>query len=407
MRLLLAAAGLASVVVVAGGLDAAAGTPATPVVSGPRDTTLERPLYRFRARGAAGFRCAFDARKLHACARRYSEPLLPGRHILRVRSVGRSGELSAVVLVRVRTRLRVPQLKRSYTVSVGPGAGVPAPDGVSVWVPVTSTGELVRLDQRDGAVISRATIGAPTASTSALDAVHADNRRTVDRDIWYVSDSGGKVVRLDHGTGEVTATVPVSARPAGLTSASGPFSSAVWAFHRARSTITRIDAVSAAATSVDVPGARSSGITWGDDSVWVLSSRPARILELDDETLRLERAIDLSRSRGDAWWLAGGSGSLWATLPSADVVARVDTGTGAVRYINVPYGTPSGIAVGAGFAWVATEHAVLQLDETSGALRAAAIVPSAHGVMSISFGNAAVWLTNYDRGTLTRLEYVR
>jgi hypothetical protein len=47
----------------------------------------------------------------------------------------------------------------------------------------------------------------------------------------------------------------------------------------------------------------------------------------------------------------------------------------------------------------------LLLDETTGALEAGTLVPSASrtGFVSIVFGNAAAWFTNYDRGTLTRV----
>ena len=61
-------------------LAVAAPRPAAPAVVGPRDTTLERPVYTFRARGAIGFRCAFDTTLLHRCARRYSQALEPGAH---------------------------------------------------------------------------------------------------------------------------------------------------------------------------------------------------------------------------------------------------------------------------------------------------------------------------------------
>jgi hypothetical protein len=48
---------------------------------------------------------------------------------------------------------------------------------------------------------------------------------------------------------------------------------------------------------------------------------------------------------------------------------------------------------------------VLQLDEATGALQGAANVPTANrtGFVSIAYGYAAAWLTNYDRGTLARV----
>jgi hypothetical protein len=411
MRRLLALAALASGLIFGLATPGAGAVPGPPVVSGPRDTTLEWPVYALRAPGASGFRCAFDSSVLVRCPRSYSTALLPGTHTLRVRSVGRHGELSRVVVVRVAVHLPVPELTVDWTTFVGPGAGVPAPDGASVWVPVTSSGTLVRLSQPDGTLLSSAAVGVPTNSTSALDSAYADIRSSVQRDIWYASDDGAKIVRLDHGTSAVTGAVDVVARPAGMTSQPPP-SAAVWSFHLLQDPVTRIDPTNGTATTFQVPGApQATGIAWGEGSLWLLTTQPARVLELDDATLSVKRTIDLhplfarGRSSADTRWLTLADGALWATLPSYGAVARVDTSSGDVRYFRVPYGTPSGIAVGAGFAWVATDHTVLQLDEKTGALRAAAIIPSASrtGVMPIAFGYAAAWVTNYDRGTISRL----
>jgi streptogramin lyase len=384
-----------------------AARPAAPAVSGPRDTTLERPVYTFRARGAIGFRCSFDSTVLHRCARRYSERLDPGEHLLRVRSVGRRGALSRVVAVRVRVRLPVPELIVDYSVQVGAGAGVPAPDISGVWTPVTSNGTLVRVRMQDGAIVSRTAVGTPSGSTGALDSAVGDGRPSTERDIWSASDEGARIARVDPGDGRVLASFDVAPRPGGLAYTNR----AVWAFHFLQGTVTRIELPSMTLSRLDVPGAHATGIAWGEASLWLLTTRPAQVLQVDPETGALRRTIDLRppfplrRSLIDTWSLTFAGDAVWATLPNHGAVARVDSITGDVRYIRIPYGNPFGIAVGAGGLWVATDRAVLLLNRSTGSLQAAVLVPSASrtGFVSIATGYGATWLTNYDRGTLMRL----
>lgn len=373
-------------------------------MTGPRDTNLERPVYTFRARGATGFRCAFDSPVLHRCAKRYSERLDSGRHTLRVRSVGRGGALSRVVAVRVLVRLPVPELILDYVVRVGAGAGVPAPDISGVWTPVTSDGTLVQVRMTDGAVLSRTAVGAP-GSTGDLDSAVGDGRPSTERDIWSASDAGARISRVDRRTPAVV-RFDVASRPGGLTYTNR----AVWAFHFLQGIVTRLDLATMTASRLEVPSAQATGIAWGEGSLWLLSTSPAQVMQLDPETAAVRRVIDVRppfprrRSLIDTWSLAFAGDAVWATLPNHGGLARVDSITGEVRYIRIPYGNPFGVSVGAGSVWVATDRAVLQLDHT-GALQAAALMPSANrtGFVSIAYGYGAAWLTNYDLGTLTRV----
>jgi streptogramin lyase len=100
-----------------------------------------------------------------------------------------------------------------------------------------------------------------------------------------------------------------------------------------------------------------------------------------------------------------GSGAIWATLPNCDAVARIDVATGTGRYFALSYGMTFSVAVGGGAAWVATSHAVIELDGTTGAVIGASEVPAADrsGSVSIAYGADAAWMTNFDRGTLVRV----
>jgi streptogramin lyase len=387
-------------------LAVAAPKPAAPTVTGPRDTTLLRPVYVFRARGAIAFRCAFDSTTLHPCGRRYSEPLDPGAHTLRVRSVGRRHTVSRVVAIRIRVRFPVPELRLRAPVSVGAGAGVPAPNTNGVWVPVTSDGTLALV--RDGAVTSRVTVGAPASTSGLLDSALADDRRSIERAIWSASDGGAGIARVDPATGTVTARVDVAPRPGGLTGNER----SLWAFHFLQGVVTRIDLATAAATRFEVREAQATGILWREGSLWLLTTQPSRVLELDPATGAVRRSIDLQppstrrHSVVDTWWLASAGGAVWATLPNYDTVVRIDPATGEARYVRIAYGVPFGIAAFAGGSvLVATDHALLRLDGTTGAMQAAASIPRASrtGFVSLAFGFGSAWLTNYDRGTLTEV----
>jgi streptogramin lyase len=374
-----------------------------PSVSGPRTTTLEQPQFRFRAARAVSFRCAFDSKRLHGCRARFSQRLLPGKHTLRVRAVGRHGSISRIVVVKVVVGLAYPRLTASGPIQVGAGAGVPAADAGSVWVPRTETGDLERVDPTAGSVTSRIHVGAP----SPADGGSLDSALAAGGSIWESSDQGGTIARVDPASGTQTATIQAGVRPGGLAAGGG----AVWAFGFQGADVTRIDAAAGTAQSLHVPGASAAGIAYGDGALWVLSLSPARILQVDpasgavQATFPLKPPFPAAYSVVEAWWLAFGDGAVWATLPNYGAVARLDTGTHALRYVRTPYGRPFGVAVGGGSAWVATDHGVLRLDGSTGRPTGVAMLPAASrsGFTSIAFGDGAAWFTNYDRGTLTRV----
>jgi streptogramin lyase len=396
---------LGGVLVVAALVPAAAAgarqPPGAPTVTGPRTAESRQPVYRFAAARATGFRCAFDTRTLHACAARFSQRLAPGRHVLRVRSVGSGGTRSRVVSVSILVLEPVPALRVGVPVAVRFGAGVPAAAGGSVWVPTTDDGRLARVT--GAAVVSRTPVGpASPGGNGFLDSAVAAGGA-----VWVASDAGGTISRVDAATGKVTARLTVGDRPGGLTEGGD----AVWAFHFLQARVTRIDPAAATATSLTVPNAAATGIAYGDGRLWLLTVRPARLLELDPGTGAVKRSLDLvplfpeRRALIQTWWLAAGEGAVWATLPNHEAVVRVDAATGRRTFFRLRHGLPFGVALGDGSAWVTTERAVLRLDGPTGRLLGATALPRANrtGFTSIAYGDGAAWRTDYDRGTLVRV----
>jgi hypothetical protein len=375
----------------------------TPKVTGPRSTSNERPVYRFRAAHAVSFRCAFDSKSLHVCSARYSERLAPGSHVLRVRAVPRRGAPSRVVAVKVVITIPYAALTAGKPVQVGAGAGVPAVEGGNVWVPLTASGELAHVDPAGGTVTRKTRVGQAAGGGSGF----LDSAVSAGGSIWDASDAGGTVARVDAVSGAATATITAGVRPGGLTVGDR----AVWAFGFLGADVTRIDSATAAARTLHVEGAVSTGIAYCNGSLWLLSNAPTRILKVDPvsgavrASFALRAPFGVAYSLIESWWLACGDGAVWATLPNNGAVARLDVVTGVLLYARTPYGRPFGVAVGGGSAWVATDHGVLRLDGATGKPTGVALLPTANlsGFASIAYGDGAAWFTNYDRGTLTKV----
>jgi streptogramin lyase len=390
---------------------------AAPTVVGPRTTTSDHPVYRFRAAGASGFRCAFDSTALHRCASRYSEGLDPGRHVLRVRAVARGGKLSRVVAVEVlvRTPPTPPTLVAAPPVAVGAEPGVPAIANSAVWIPDTADGTLVRIDPATRTATAAIPVVAPTPGRPTCDTFSAcgyiNTALAAGDDLWVRCDACGQVVRFDTTTNRVVGRTAVSPRPGGL-AVGGGF---VWAFHTLGSTVSRIDPATGAVASFDVPGVEGAGIAFGRGSVWVLSSaRPSQVVRLDPLTLGVQARILLDPSGQqhplkEAWGLVGDDRRLWAADPNYNMVTEVDPAANTVerrvRGISAsPMDQPFGIALAGSDVWVATRSGVDRIDERTGAIRGAIWLPSAgSGLISIAYGFGAAWVTHYERGTLTRV----
>jgi streptogramin lyase len=317
---------------------------------------------------------------------------------LRVQAVGRKGARSRVVSVTVRVLTPVPRLATGAPLVVGDGAGAPAVGDDTVSVPTTADGRLVRVT---GGRVAGRTLFATGGTRGFLDSAVAAGK-----DVWAASDAGAVIARIDGATGALGPKLTVANRPGGLTEGGG----FVWAFHFLQGTVTRIDEATATAKSFETD-LSATGIAYGDGAVWLLGVDD-RIVRLDPATGRVARTIRLQptlkrvRSFIETWWLAYGDGALWATFPNGAGVTRIDASTGAARYLDLSrFGTPFGVTVGGGSAWVATERAAVRLDGGTGAVQAAVALPPAAvtGFVSIGYGQGAAWLTNYDRGTLVRV----
>jgi DNA-binding beta-propeller fold protein YncE len=390
---------------------------AVPRVIGPRATVSDHPVYRFRAAGATGFRCAFDSTLLHRCGARYSEGLTTGAHILRVRAIGRGGKLSRTVSLRITVRPAptAPTLEASPAVAISPEPGVPAVAAGAVWVPSSADGTVLRIDPATRSATATIAAVAPAPARPACDTFSAcgyiNTALGAGTDLWVTCDACGEVARIDTTTNRVVARVAVPPRPGGLALGGG----FLWAFHTLDSTVSRIDPATGSVATFSVPGVEGAGIAFSRGSVWLLSSaRPSQVLRLDPRTLSVQARVPLNPSGQqhplkEAWGLVGDEARLWAADPNYNMVTEIDPATNAVRrrvrgISQSPMDQPFGIALAGNDVWVATRSGVNRIDERTGEIRGAIWLPSAgSGLIGVAFGLGAAWVSHYDRGTLTRI----
>ena len=382
----------------------AAGSVPAPKVSGPRTTTNTRPVFRFSAKGAAAFRCAFDTPRLHRCARRYSQRLRLGRHTLRVQAVGRNARRSRVTVVRVRVLRKAPGLPTipiAATIAVGREPGAPATGFGAVWVPSTGDGTLARIDPGTNAVVTRIRY-APARPANERGNFY-DSASVGHGSVWVASDEQGTVSRIDPASNQVTATIAVGSRPAEVTATSD----AVWTARFLSGVATRIDPATNTRVDRDTTAALTGAV--GDSStIWLLVNQPQTVLHLDSAGHEITHAdvtppAPVQRSFLYTWWLAAGEGSIWATHPNQDVVSRIDPATArVVARVPVTLGRLFGVAAGGGSAWAVTDRALGRIELSTNRIVARTPLPVS-GFTGVTVGAGAVWATGYDRGELYRI----
>jgi DNA-binding beta-propeller fold protein YncE len=291
----------------------------------------------------------------------------------------------------------------AFRVPTGKGAGVPAVDSATVWVPNTQAGTVSRVSVRGRKVTATIKLGTP-----ALAGGYLDSAAVAGGSVWVARDLANEIDRIDPATNRVRARIKVSSRPGGLTTGGGY----VWAFHFLGPQVTRIDERTGAKRVFTLPDVAGSGIVFAGDSVWVLSTRPPGLVELDPATgkelarVAIPLSPNLKHGVIDAWWVAAGAGSLWVAEANYDRVERVDAATAKVTAsIPVPTAAPFGIAFYRGAAWVAGSGKVSRIDPATGKVASPLTLArgSAPVFTQVAAGPSGLWATDYDKGVLYRV----
>jgi virginiamycin B lyase len=263
----------------------------------------------------------------------------------------------------------------------------------------------------------------------------------IDRDAVWVGPTGPDAVhRLDPRTNREVAVVALPGEAcAGLALGFG----SLWVPLCAKpNALARIDLKTNRLTTVLPigPAAAEGGITTGGDSVWMITDAAGTLARIDSATGQVRQRIAVPPgsfnprySDGVVWvtgnaanlvtavdarsgkvlggvpigpqprFLTAGAGSIWTLNQGDGTVTRIDAHTRKVT-ATIPVGTPGhggDIGYGAGTVWTTFSGVPLTaIDVRSDRVRRQWVGP---GGDSLAYGFGAVWLTDYDHGTVVRI----
>jgi hypothetical protein len=269
----------------------------------------------------------------------------------------------------------------------------------------------------------------------------ADWVAITDAAVWVGTTGPNAVQQIDPKLNARVATALLPGKPcAGLAVGFG----SLWVpLCATPNTLARVDLATRVVTLVPGlgPAAKEGGIAVSPDSVWLLIDERATLARIDPATGRIRQRIRVPRgsynplySEGRIWvtradgaevtvvdatsgalvasvhggpqprFLAAGAGAVWTLNQGDGSLTRIDAHHPQL-ISTVALGTPGhggDISYAAGMVWTTMSKVPLSLvDGTSGALLCQWAGP---GGDSLGIGHGAIWLTDYDGGTVSRLE---
>jgi streptogramin lyase len=286
-------------------------------------------------------------------------------------------------------------VEETRTVDVGGFPNAVAVGEGAVWV-VRDGRRVLRIDPVTVTVVARIGAGDDIGSDRPCDiAVGAGA-------VWVTTQSGA-VARINPATNRVARLIPVEDAACVAVGSGG-----VWVTSPSRSVVTRLDPLTNETVSeIFVPS--PSGIATGFGAVWVASPESAdgsggSVSRIDRRT---NEVVDEIALPGVPEFVAAGGRGVWVTSDDGTVL-RVDPETDQViePATQLSAGGRTTLTVGGGSVWAAPIGAlggdadVSRIDPGSGEIEGDPI-PIGDSPLGMDFGAGALWVTNYDTGTLT------
>jgi YVTN family beta-propeller protein len=219
--------------------------------------------------------------------------------------------------------------------------------------------------------------------------------------VWVADPGGGKVSRVDAGSGAEVDRILVGGGPGSITSGGG----AIWVASTVGATVSRIDPATEAVTqTIPLPGTDPGAIAYGAGGLWVADPVARELFEVDPATGSLRRTLPLGLQPSA---LVTVDGALWVAGYDTGTIERIDPASGrAAARVHVGSG-PVALAAQAGSLWVANslDATVSRVDPA--ALAVTATIPVGSGPAALAAGTGSVWVANRYSGTVSRIDLRR
>jgi virginiamycin B lyase len=222
--------------------------------------------------------------------------------------------------------------------------------------------------------------------------------------VWVDDELGKAVSRIDPDTNRVVTTIDLDFKPAQMAAGFGSIWVVGYPEIEGKSQLARIDPATNAVIAQIPLGTFALNVAVGEGSVWVTDTGTGKLLRIDPSSDRVVASAELGK---DAGAVAAGEGAVWVADPTANLVLRFDPKSLRVVAriaIPEPNGDQGGIAVGGGRVWYATHDGYSMISIHPEDNRVDGRVVGAAGPSGVVIGDGAIWVTNFDRGTITRID---
>lgn len=284
----------------------------------------------------------------------------------------------------------VESLKTSATFKVGGTADWVLLTDDAVWITTSKPYSLRRIDPVANKII--ATVRLSGEACSGLEFGFGS--------IWApVCGKKPALARVDAHTNKISAVLPIA--PAGREGGITASGDSIWMVTDKKGTLTRIDpSTNSARQRIAIPQGSYNPL-FSDGIVWITGCESNFLVAVDASTGGVLASIPVgSRPR----FLTAGGGSVWTLNQGDGTVSRVDTSTKKVT-ATIKAGIPGlggDLSYGADSVWATVFDVPLtRIDaKTNDVLRQWV----GKGGDSVRVGFGSIWLTDYDRGLLRRID---
>src|SRR5580704_408583 len=261
--------------------------------------------------------------------------------------------------------------------------------GDAVWISNKPKNSIARIDPKTNKVAETITVG--KAPCSGL-AIGFDS-------LWVPNCGDQTVSRVDLKTNKITATFPIGIANSEGGLAASPDS--VWMLTDKNGTLARIDPATNKVVA-EVYVARGSYMAaFGEGAVWVTSTDGNLVSRVDPNTNLVTDSIPVGKAPR---FLAVGEGAVWTLNQGDGTVTRIDFKTNkvvATIEVGVP-GEGGDIATGEGSVWVTSfGFPISRIDPATNKVVQQFV---GKGGDALRVGLGSVWLSNYEAGTVWRID---
>lgn len=219
--------------------------------------------------------------------------------------------------------------------------------------------------------------------------------------MWVTTSEPAALTGIDPATGAVDPGPLPLGQDAALVSVATGFGS-IWVLDAAAQELLRVEPRDQLVSARIPIGGNPTEVIAGGAWLWVAQDSTDDVVRVNPQTNAVDTAASLPAAPGA---LAYNDGTVYAALPDAGRVARIDANSGVPAGDSIDTGgSPKDLAVGRAGLWALdADTAAIRLVDLEASRPRVTNVPVDAGVTSIATGLGSVWAVSPRSGTVSRI----